>query len=125
MHRSILLGAALAASCGLAAYAQPTSPQPAAPAAAAAPAASAAQSAGAGLKEGMVVKDSTGVTVGTISRVGKTADGSAAVMINVDGKDVGLLAANLTVDPTGAQAVSNVTKAQLTGASAPAAKSPG
>jgi len=132
MQRALLIGAALALSAGLA-QAQPA-PAPsaaptAAPAAPAAPAASAA--VGAGLKTGMPVKDASGAPVGTISKLGKTADGAAAVMVNVDGKDIGLLASNLTVDPSGAQAVSSVTKAQLTASAAtapppaPAAPPPG
>jgi hypothetical protein len=133
MQRSFLIGSALALSVAWTAYAQPAAPTgappPAATGAPAPPAPPSANVAASALKQGMVVKDTTGSTVGTISKIGQTADGQAAVMINVDGKEVGLLASNLTVDPTGTSATSAVTKAQLaspTTPSAPAgAKTPG
>ncbi|MDP3747469.1 MAG: hypothetical protein Q8Q88_10530 [Phenylobacterium sp.] len=67
----------------------------------------------------MVVKDSAGVTVGTITRVGKTADGAAAVAVNVDvdGKTVNLASSTLNLSPTGDAAVSSMTKAQIKAAS--------
>ncbi len=70
----------------------------------------------------MVVKDTTGATVGTIAQIGKTADGSAAVTVKVDGKEIGVLASALT--PSGSQAISTQTKAQLL-ASNPPARQPG
>jgi hypothetical protein len=69
----------------------------------------------------MVVKDSTGATVGTISQVGQTPTGQAAAMIDIDGKQIGILASNLKIDPAGTQAVSAYTKAQLIASAAPAA----
>jgi hypothetical protein len=94
-----------------------TPPLPNAP-----PAASVNPPTTAGLKSGMVVKDGTGATVGTIAQVGQTADGRPAVMIDVDGKQIGMLASNLSLGQGGAEAVSTMTKAQL---QASAAQKPG
>jgi hypothetical protein len=102
-----------------AAVAQNAPPNDAAPAAATPPAsvpsASAADPADPtkGLKEGMSVTDTSGAAVGTISRIGKTADGTAAAELNVDGKTLALSLANLSLAPSGDHAVVAATKAQV------------
>lgn len=144
MQRAVLLGSALALSFGFAAVAQPaaqtppaapkpsaappTSTPPAAPPAAepAAPPAAATpgpSASAAPLKEGMAVKDASGAPVGTIAQLGKTSDGQAAAMLDIDGKKVGVLASSLTV--SGAEAVSAATKAQLLAAAAATTQRPG
>jgi hypothetical protein len=132
MQRTFLLGAALTLACSGAALAQPapatTAPAAAPPAATPPPASTQAPSssvnppASTGLKTGMVVKDGSGATVGTIAQIGQTADGRAAVMLNVDGKQIGILASNLSPGQSGAEAVSSLTKAQI---QASAAQRPG
>jgi hypothetical protein len=143
MKRTVLLGSALALSFGFAAIAQPASQSPTAAkpsssvpsappaasvnppgptAAPASPAPASATDAAAALKEGMVVKDSTGAAVGTIAQIGKTPDGAPAAVLDVDGKKIGVLASSLT--PQGGQVISAATKAQLLAASAPATPAP-
>lgn len=90
MMRGLICGSVLALSLGLTAAAQD-----------------------AALRNGMVVKDSAGMTIGTIMRMGKGADGAPTVSLNVDGRVVTLAASTLTVSPTGRQAVSSMTKAQV------------
>jgi 2-oxoglutarate dehydrogenase E2 component (dihydrolipoamide succinyltransferase) len=136
MTRALLAGAAFAFAGAIAAHAQPAPAAPAAPAgpapAAAAPAAPAgAPASAANLKAGAVVKDKSGGTIGSVSRVGKTADGADAVEVNIDGQPVGLPASLLTVADNG-DVVAPVTKAQILAAqakasagAAPAAKPPG
>jgi hypothetical protein len=65
----------------------------------------------------MTVKDSAGATVGKITKVGQTSDGTPAALIDVDGKTVAVLASSLSV--AGDQATSAQTKAQIK-AAAPA-----
>ena len=111
--------AALALSLAGAAAAQNAAPNDAAPAAAtpptSVPSASAADPADPtkGLKAGMPVTDSSGAAVGTISRIGRTADGQAAAELDVDGKTLALSIANLSLAPSGDHAVVAATKAQV------------
>lgn len=71
-----------------------------------APAASAASE----LKEGMTVKDSAGVTVGKISKVGRSG-GAPAALVEVDGKTVVVMGSTLKV--SGDTATSTQTKEQI------------
>ena len=123
--------AALALSFAGAAAAQNAAPNDAAPAAAtpptSAPAASVADPADPadptkGLKEGMSVTDASGAAVGTISRIGKTADGQAAAELNVEGKTLAISLASLSLAPSGDHAVVAASKAQVEAA---ASKTPG
>jgi hypothetical protein len=79
------------------------------------PAASAADPAdpAKGLKAGMPVTDNTGAAVGAISRIGRTADGTAAAELNVSGKTLAISMANLTLAPGGDHAVVSASKAQV------------
>jgi hypothetical protein len=120
MTKTLLCTAALALSFAGAAAAQNAPPRDAAPAAAtpptSVPSASAADAADPtkGLKTGMSVTDSTGQAVGTIGRIGKTADGTAAAELNVDGgKTLALSLANLSLAPSGDHAVVAASKAQV------------
>ncbi len=119
MTRTLLCTAAFALSIAGAAAAQNAAPNDAAPAAAtpptSVPAASAADAAdpAKGLKAGMPVTDTTGQAVGTISRIGRTADGTAAAELSVDGKILPLSLANLSLAPSGDHAVVSATKAQV------------
>jgi hypothetical protein len=126
MTRALLAGAAVALCTAITAHAQPAaapaSPPAAAPTAAAPQAATPQAPAGApasaaNLKPGMVVKDKAGGAIGTVNRVGKTADGSDAVEVNIDGKPVGLPANILTVAQNG-DVVAPVSKAQIQAAAA-------
>jgi hypothetical protein len=127
LFRNLLLGASVATALGFAAQAQ-TMPAPdegaAPPSAEQAPAPAGADTgtdaSTTAAKPGMVVKDSAGETVGQVVQVGQTADGQAAVVVNVDGRPFTLAANMLT--PAGDGMVSSVTKAQIKAA---AAKSPG
>jgi hypothetical protein len=120
--------AALALSFAGAAAAQNAAPNDAAPAAAtpptSAPAASVADPADPtkGLKEGMSVTDASGAAVGTISRIGKTADGQAAAELNVEGKTLAISLASLSLAPSGDHAAVAASKAQVEAA---ASKTPG
>jgi hypothetical protein len=108
--KALLLSAGLALAIAGAAAAQdaPKAPdqKPTSPAAAAAPGATA-------LKAGMPVVDKTGAPIGTISRLMQLPDGRQAVGVTIDGKEIGLLVASLTVSPTGTQAVCAMTKAEI------------
>jgi len=75
-----------------------------------------------GFKEGMSVTDTAGQAVGTISRIGRTADGQAAAELNVSGKTLSISLANLSLAPGGDHAVVSATKAQVEAA---AGKNPG
>jgi hypothetical protein len=121
MHRKLILATMFSLGAGLAAHAQNSAPSAAPPPSGAAGSTAPGAAATTALKAGMVVKDTAGAMVGTISQVGQTPDGKPAAMLNVDGQPIAILASNLTVDPSGAQAVSTYTKAQLL-ASAAAAK---
>ncbi|HEY1750723.1 MAG TPA: hypothetical protein VGG29_05640 [Caulobacteraceae bacterium] len=76
-----------------------------------------AQSA-SGLKVGMTVKDSAGATVGKITEVGQTSDGTSAVAISVDGKKAVVPASTLKLAEAGSEATSSQTKAQIKAAAA-------
>jgi hypothetical protein len=69
------------------------------------------------LEPGMPVKDSTGAIVGTISGIGRAADGSSMAVLDVDGQQIVVPASSLGTGQNG-QALSNQTKAQLLAASA-------
>ena len=73
----------------------------------------------------MAVKDTTGAVVGSITQVGKTADGTPAVVVNIDGKPVGLPASMFTLAQNGSEVVSSATKAQIEAAAAAPAPKPG
>jgi hypothetical protein len=115
MQRAPFIGAALAVTFGCAAFAQAQTPDQPTPSATPPPAAvgtaNDASATQGGLRLGMVVKDPTGAVVGTISQIGETPDGTASVLLNVDGKPIGVLASKLT--PSGDQAVISMTKAQV------------
>jgi ligand-binding sensor protein len=64
----------------------------------------------------MVVKDTSGATVGTVVQVGKATNGLEAVVVNIDGKPISLAANVLT--PAGDGMVSSVTKDQIKAAAA-------
>jgi hypothetical protein len=120
MTKTLLCAAAFALAFAGAATAQNAPPRDAAPAAAtppaSVPAASAADPAdpAKGLKAGMPVTDNAGQAVGTIGRIGKTADGTAAAELNVDGgKTLALSMANLSLAPSGDHAVVAASKAQV------------
>lgn len=63
---------------------------------------------------------SAGETIGKITQVGKTADGTPAVAIDMDGKTVSLAASSLTLSAKGDEAVTSMTKAQIEAAASPA-----
>jgi hypothetical protein len=74
----------------------------------------------------MVVKDANGEVVGAISKVGQTPEGRPSVTLQVEGRQVAVLAASLSADQGGKQAVSSQTRAQLlASASAPPPIGPG
>jgi hypothetical protein len=108
--RALLYGSALALSLGFTALAQqPQSPPPSA----STPPASDANATASAFKPGMTVKDSAGATVGRIMRIGKTADGTPAVAVNVDGKTVNVAASTLSPGAGGNEVVSSMTKAEI------------
>lgn len=119
MTKTLLCTAVFALSFAGAAAAQNAAPNDASPAAAtpptSVPAASAAGPADAakGLKAGMSVTDNAGAAVGTIGRLGKTADGAAAAELNVNGKTLPISLAMLSLAPSGDHAVVAATKAQV------------
>lgn len=119
MTKTLLCTAAFVLSFAGAAAAQNAAPNDAAPAAAtpptSVPSASAADPADPtkGLKAGMTVTDTAGEAVGTIGRIGRTADGTAAAELNVDGKTLPISLANLSLAPSGDHAVVSATKAQV------------
>ncbi len=114
MIRTFLCAGALALSLGGSAMAQrPVNSAPASPPEPAAPAQPTATNPGGPFTPGMPVKDSSGETIGTINRVGRTADGAPAVELNVDGKPVTMALAALTLADAGDHAVTSATKAQV------------
>jgi hypothetical protein len=119
MTKTLLCTAAFALTFAGAAAAQNAAPNDASPAAAtpptSVPAASAADPADAtkGLKAGMPVTDNAGAAVGTIGRLGKTADGTAAAELNVNGKTLPISLAMLSLAPSGDHAVLSASKAQI------------
>ncbi len=112
---TILAASGLALSGGSAALAQ-TPPAKAAPPASAA---AADASATTGFRAGLPVKDAQGAAVGTIARVIKTPDGATTYSVSVDGRNVNLPGSALTLSPSGAEAVSTMSKAQITASTAP------
>jgi hypothetical protein len=120
MHRKVLLGGIAALGAAFAADAQVGAPPAGRPIPGAPPAAAVNPPTTAGLKAGMVVKDTNGAVVGAISKVGQTPDGRPSVTLQVEGRQVAVLAASLSADQGGKQAVSSQTRAQLlASASAP------
>jgi len=119
MTKTLLCTAAFALTFAGVAAAQNAAPKDAAPAAAtpptSVPAASAADAADPtkGLKAGMPVTDSSGAAVGTIGRMGKTADGTAAAELSVNGKTLPISMAMLSLAPSGDHAVISASKAQV------------
>ena len=111
--RALFYGTVLALSFGCAALAQnPTANTP--------PASDAYATAPTSMvKTGMVVKDSAGATIGNITSIRKAADGTATVAIAVDGKMVHLPGSALSLSPSGKQAVSSMTKAEIKAAPRP------
>jgi hypothetical protein len=96
----------------------PAKTAPASPAAAA-PATAANASATTGFRAGLPVKDAQGAAVGTIAEVIKTPDGATTYKVSIDGRNVNLPGSALTLSPTGAEAVSTMSKAQITASTAP------
>jgi hypothetical protein len=123
MTKTLLCTAAFALAFAGAAAAQEAAPGPApndaAPAAATPPTSVPSAQAGdpadptKGLKAGMSVTDNAGEAVGTIGRIGKTADGTPAAELNVDGKTLPVSLANLSLAPSGDHAVVSASKAQV------------
>jgi hypothetical protein len=95
----------------------PTAPMPAAPAGSAAVNAAATT----GFRAGLPVKDASGAAIGTIARVIKTPDGGTTYSVTVDGRNVNLPGSALSLSPSGAEAISSMSKAQITAATAPPA----
>jgi hypothetical protein len=124
MTKTLLCTAAFALTFAGAAAAQNAAPNDAGPAAAtpptSVPAASAADAADPtkGLKAGMPVTDSSGAAVGTIGRLGKTSDGTAAAELSVNGKTLPISLAMLSLAPSGDHAVISASKAQVDAAAA-------
>jgi hypothetical protein len=123
MKAMMLCATILALSGGSAALAQtPAAKGAAAPPANAAPAPTppaADASATTGFRPGLPVKDSAGMAVGTIARVIKTPDGATTYSVSVDGRNVNLPGSALTLSPSGAEAISTMSKAQITASTAP------
>jgi len=112
MVRTLLCASALALSFGFAAQAQDPPSKDKTPPAAATSGKDVTATTSA-LKPGMVVKDSAGVTLGKITRIDKAADGTEAVAVSSDSGKINLAAATLTVSPSGKEAVSSQTKAEI------------
>lgn len=124
MKTALLIGTILALAAGTAAYGQdrmaPTDRGGKdAPPTTADEAGEDASATVAALQPGMVVKDVKGETVGTIQRVTQSADGRAAVILDVDGQPVNLAPTELLPASDGAGATSAMTKAQIKAAAAP------
>src|SRR5947209_3962769 len=107
MTKTLLCTAAFALSFAGAAMAQNDAAPAAATPPTSVPSASVADAADPtkGIKEGMSVTDTAGQAVGTISRIGRTADGQAAAELNVSGKTLPISLANLSLAPGGDHAV--------------------
>ncbi len=120
MLRTLFLGATLATTLGYAAQAQPDPSSSSASPQSQAPADQAATQAGANApstaKPGMVVKDASGATVGTVVQVGQASNGQSAVVVNIDGKPISLAANMLT--PAGDGLVSSMSKDEIKAAAA-------
>lgn len=76
-------------------------------------------SATTGFRTGLPVKDAQGTMVGTIARIIKTPDGATTYSVNVDGRNVNLPGPTLTLSQSGAEAVSSMSKAQITASTVP------
>ena len=113
MVRAFLCGSALALSFGFAAQAQDPASKPDKPPSAAATSGKDVSATTSKLKAGMVVKDSEGATLGRIARLGKTSDGAEAAEVNVDGAMINIATASLSLSPSGKEAVSSKTKADI------------
>lgn len=121
MRRALFCGALPALAVGFAAHAQTPESQPVnPPPSATSPPATDTSAATSMYKPGMTVKDSAGDTIGKITRVGRTADGTAAVAVDMDGKTVNLAASTLSLNARGDEAVSTMTKAEIKAAAPPA-----
>lgn len=121
MKAMMFCATVLALSGGSAALAQtpPAKAAPSPPASAAPTPPAADASATTGFRAGLPVKDSAGMAVGTIARVIKTPDGATTYSVSVDGRNVNLPGSALTLSPTGAEAISTMSKAQITASTAP------
>lgn len=127
--REFVLGSAMALAAGSLALAQTLTPPSPPPTPSATPQGSVNPPRPIGLKTGMAVTDKDGARVGTVTQIGHTAEGAPAVLLNVDGKTIGVPQSILTVSPAGDHAVSSVSKAQIIAAGAapqarPAAHAP-
>jgi len=116
MRHGHILGAILALSIGSAARAQPPPSEPISPT----PAEGAeigdqpeVSAVAADFRPGMVVKDASGRTIGSITRVDQTADGATAVEANIDGRRVSLSPAVLSLNASGTGALSSMTRAEI------------
>jgi hypothetical protein len=120
MLRALFLGATLATTLGYAAQAQSDMSPSGAPPSSQAPADQSSTQSGADsattAKPGMVVKDTSGGTVGTVVKVGQATNGQTAVVVNIDGKPISLAANMLT--PAGDGLVCSMTKDQIKAAAA-------
>lgn len=121
MPHRYLLAAALALLAGYAAHAQSPAQAPVSPA----PAEGArtgnrpdVSSTAADFRPGMIVRDESGAVIGPITRVGQTAEGAPAVVVNMDGRPVNLSPNILTRDTSGDGALSSMSKAEIRSASA-------
>lgn len=93
-------------------------PPPGAPSGAVNPPAVDASATTSPYRSGMLIKDARGSTIGSISRVIRTPDGTTTISANIDGRNVNLPASTLTPGPDGT-AVSSLSKAQITASTAP------
>ena len=125
MRHGFLLGPVLALATGYAAHAQTPPGQPVNPT----PSEQAptgeqpdASAKVAGFRPGMIVKDASGSTIGPITRVGQTAEGVAAIEVDLNGRRVSLSPTVLTLSTTGDTVMSSMSKAELQAASG---RSPG
>jgi hypothetical protein len=67
----------------------------------------------------MPVKDAQGTAVGAIARVIRTPDGATTYSVTVDGRNVNLPGSALTLSPSGGEAISSMSKAQITATTNP------
>ena len=99
----------------------PAKPPTLAPAPVPAGSAAVNASASTGFRAGLPVKDASGAAIGTIARVIKTPDGATTYSVTVDGHNVNLPGSTLSLSPSGAEAISSMSKAQITATTAPPA----
>jgi hypothetical protein len=121
MRHRYLFAAVLVLSIGPAAQAQPPPSEPVSPT----PAEEArtgdqadVSAVAADFRPGMLVKDPSGFTVGSITRVTQTANGATAVEVDVDGRRMSLAPSILSLNARGDGALSSMTKAEIQAASA-------